>query len=231
MSGDDAGARKLAAARAALAEVRDGMRLGLGSGSTASAWTRLLGEALSDGRLRGIVGVPTSEATAALAREVGVPLTDLPADGVDLAVDGMDEVDDALRAVKGLGGALLREKVVAEAAGRFVLIGDAAKRVARLGERGPVPVEVLAFGWRHTAARLEALGLAPVLRGGEAAPVRSDNGNPLLDCAGAAGTDPTALAAALDRLPGVVGHGLFLGVAHAAYLAGADGVDRLERGA
>ncbi len=142
----------------------------------------------------------------------------------------MDEVDDALDAVKGLGGALLREKVVAEAARRFVLIGDASKRVTRLGERGPVPVEVLAFGLRHTAARLEALGLEPRLRGGEAAPARSDNGHPILDCAGADRTDPAELAAALDRVPGVVGHGLFLGVADAAYLAGADGVAFRERG-
>jgi len=222
-------ARKTAAARAALQEVRSGMLLGLGTGSTAHAFLLALAEALRDGTLRDVRGVATSRATERTARELGIPLADLPAVGVDLAIDGMDEVDEGLDAVKGLGGALLREKVVAESAARFVLIGDDGKAVGRLGERAPLPIEVLAFGVERTAARIEALGLDPRLRGGPTEPTLTDNGNPVLDAALPGGQDLHALARALDAIPGVLGHGLFLGMADAAYLADADGVERRER--
>lgn len=224
-----ASASKTAVAEAALAEVESGMMLGLGSGSTATAWLHGLAERLRTGRLRDVRGVPTSHAIAELARELEVPLVDLPSGGVDLAVDGMDELDARLDAIKGLGGAMVREKVVAESADRLVLIGERDKRVGRLGERAPLPVEVLAFGRQRTEARLRALDLVPVLRGGEADPELSDNGLPILDCAIPEGADPHALDAALNAVPGVLGHGLFLGLARVAYLGDGTEVTRLER--
>lgn len=220
--------RKAAAAQAALAEVEDGMLLGLGTGSTAHLFLIALGERIASGALPRVRGVATSRATERTSREVGIPLVDLPAGGVDLAVDGMDEVDPELDAMKGLGGALLREKVVAESARRFVLIGDEGKRVDRLGERAPLPVEVLAFGLARTAERARSLGLDPRLRGGETEPYLSDNGNPVLDCGLPSDTSAARLAADLDAIPGVLGHGLFLRMADAAYLAG-NAVSRLDR--
>lgn len=222
-------ARKTAAAEAACGEVASGVILGLGTGSTAHAFLLALGRRLERGELDDVRGVATSRATERTARELGIPLVDLPGGGVDLAVDGMDEVDPGLDALKGLGGALLREKVVAESARRFVLIGDDGKRVERLGERAPLPVEVLAFGVARTSARLRELGLEPTLRGGEREPFLSDNGHPILDCVLPAGAGLAELAAELEAIPGVLGHGLFLGMAHAAYLASERDVERIER--
>jgi ribose 5-phosphate isomerase A len=222
-------ALKRAAAEAALAEVRSGMLLGLGSGSTAGAFLEALGERLRSGELQDVRGVPTSRATERTARRLGIPLVDLPEDGVDLAVDGMDEVTPGLDAIKGLGGAHLREKVVAAAARRFVLVGDEGKRVERLGARAPLPVEVLGFGVARTAARLRDLGLTPRLRGGVLEPFLSDNGHPILDCDLPAGLDAGTLQASLAVVPGVLGDGLFLGMAAAAYLAGEEGVTHVER--
>jgi len=222
-------ARKAAAADAALRDVASGMVLGLGSGSTAHAFLLGLGEAVAAGQLADVRGVPTSRATERTARRMGIPLIDLPAGGVDLAVDGMDEVDGALNAIKGLGGALLREKIVAASAGAFVLIGDDGKRSARLGTLSPLPVEVLAFGVARTEERLRSLGLEPSLRGGQTEPFLSDNGNPILDCTLPAAADVAALAADLDGVPGVLGHGLFLGMARVAYLASDGAVERLDR--
>jgi ribose 5-phosphate isomerase A len=219
---------KRQAALAALVHVRSGMRVGLGSGSTASHMVRELGRRLAAGELRGVRGVPTSGRTENLAREVGVPLVELGADGVDVAIDGMDEVDPRLDAIKGLGGALVREKIVAAAARVFVLIGDAGKPVARLGERAPVPVEVLAFGWRRTEARLRDLGADPQLRVRNGTTFATDNGNLVLDCSLPAAFDAAAVrrfAAAVDGVPGVLGHGLFLGLASRVYLAGPEGVE------
>jgi len=220
---------KEAAARAALVEVRSGTVLGLGSGSTAEAFLRVLADAVQRGDLHDLRGVPTSRRTEHAARRLGIELTDLPEDGVDLAIDGMDEVDPQLNALKGLGGALLREKLVAESAHRFVLIGDDGKAVARLGERSPLPVEVLAFGVEHTAQRLSSLGLETRLRGGSLEPFLSDNGNPILDAVLTPDADLARLARALEAVPGVMGHGLFLSLAEVAYLAGPDGVERRER--
>ncbi|MEX2501213.1 MAG: ribose-5-phosphate isomerase RpiA [Trueperaceae bacterium] len=226
---DDASAQKRAAAEAALAEVRPHTVLGLGTGSTAHAFLLALGARIAAGELPGVRGVATSRATERTSRELGIELIDLPADGVDLAVDGMDEIDPELDVIKGLGGALLREKIVAASAARFVLIGDAGKRVPRLGTRCPLPVEVLAFGADRTQALLSDLGLAPTVRGGPSEPFLSDNGHPLLDCKLPAGFDPWTLAQDLDALPGVVGHGLFLGMADAAYLADGSHVQRIDR--
>lgn len=222
-------ARKAAAADAALLGVASGMVLGLGSGTTAQAFLLGLGRRIASDDLTEIRGVPTSRATERTARRAGIPLIDLPAGGVDLAVDGMDELDASLNAIKGLGGALLREKIVAASARAFVLIGDDGKRSDRLGTLSPLPVEVLAFGVVRTEERLRALGLDPRLRGGATEPFLSDNGNPILDCALPADADLGALATDLDALPGVLGHGLFLGMADVAYLASDTAVERLDR--
>jgi ribose 5-phosphate isomerase A len=219
---------KRQAAHAALARVRSGMRVGLGSGSTASHMVRELGRMLAAGELRDVRGVATSGRTETLARQVGVPLIELEGDGVDVAIDGMDEVDPCLDAIKGLGGALVREKIVAAAAREFILIGDAGKPVARLGERTPVPVEVLAFGRLRTEARLRDLGADPRLRVRDGTPFGTDNGNLVLDCYLPAAFDAAAVrafAAAADGVPGVLGHGLFLGLTARTYLAGPGGVE------
>jgi ribose 5-phosphate isomerase A len=218
--------RKQAAAEAAVAaEVESGMLLGLGTGSTASHVVLALGRLLADGSLRDIAGVPTSEATARLAREHGVPLTTLDEQPrLALCLDGADEIGPGLGLVKGLGGALLREKIVASAADRFVVVADASKRVARLGERAPVPVEVIPFGEAVCARALRALGAEPVPRAGFV----TDEGNHILDCRFGPLDDPARLAEAIRSIPGVVEHGLFLGMAEAAYVAGDDGVELLR---
>lgn len=221
--------RKTAVGRAVVDEVQDGMLLGLGTGSTAHQFLLALGARIRDGGLSGVRGVATSKATERAARDLGIPLADLPATGVDLAVDGMDEVDPSFDAIKGLGGALLREKVVAESARRFVLIGGSDKRVPRLGTHVPLPVEVLPFGRARTEALVRDLGLEPTLRAGENGPFLSDNGHPVLDCGLPPGFDVADVAASLESIPGVVGHGLFLGMAHAVYLADDAGVHRSER--
>ena len=214
---------KQAAALEAILLVESGMVVGLGTGSTARHFVAELGRLLGTGELERVTGVPTSQATAQQAREVGIPLVELGAAGVDLAVDGMDEYDDALNAIKGLGGALLREKVVAAAAGTFVLIGDVSKHVTRLGSLAPVPVEVARFGWRRTAAVLEGVGAVPTLRSVEGEPFVTDNGNLILDCRFPGGFEATSLADALSSVPGVMEHGLFVGMAHRAFVAGAAG--------
>lgn len=220
---------KRRAGREAAALVESGMVVGLGTGSTARYVIEAIGRAIADGSLTGVKGVPTSLASERMARDAGIPLTELGPAGVDIAIDGADEIDPALDAIKGLGGAMTREKMVAAAATRFVLVADGSKRVGRLGERSPVPVETLHFGWRRTAAALAALGCTPRLRGGEGAPTVTDNGHLVLDCEVRAGFDAPALAAAVDATPGVVGHGLFLGIARTAFVAGDGDVVRLDR--
>ena len=237
---DDAG-RLAALARRAADEVEPGMTLGLGSGSTAEAVLRELGARVAAG-LR-IAGVPTSERTAVLARELGIPLLALDeVERLDLGIDGADEIDPRLDLAKGRGGALLHEKLVALACERFVVVAAAEKLVERLGTRMPLPVEVVPFGWRRTAARLEALGLRPSLRvragvSGEAGalgmapvPFVTDGGHHLLDCGADPIEDAAGLAAAIKATPGVVDHGLFVGFARRALVVEADGVVRaLER--
>lgn len=220
---------KAAAAGEALSLVEDGMTLGLGTGSTAAMFVRGLGAKLRQGlRLR---GVATSEATAGLAREVGLEI--VPPEEVarvHLAVDGADEVDEALRLIKGGGGALLREKIVARAADRFVVIVDSAKRVRMLG-RFPLPVEITPFGAGFTtrlvrealeaaACARQEVGLRQARGGG---PFVTDEGNWILDCQCQAIPAPERLAEQLSGLPGVVEHGLFLGLAQALVVGRADG--------
>ncbi len=211
---------KRAAARRALELVAPGMVLGLGTGTTA----RFFIEGLRGLR---VAGVATSLASAELARAAGVELLDEPLAPLDLAVDGADEIDPALRLVKGHGGALLREKLAATAARRFVVIADESKLVDRLG-RTYVPVEVTPFLWRDTAARLAAFAASWSLRGGEEAPYRTDNGNLIVDLRYRDGiAEPERAAADMKGVTGVVEHGLFLGLARAAIVAGAAGIEVL----
>ncbi len=171
-------ALKQAAAEKALELVQDGMLLGLGSGTTSRYFTEGVGRLVAEGmKLR---CVPTSRATAEMAAELGIPIVQEPVGPIDLAVDGADEVDPALNLIKGRGGALFREKLVAEAARRFIVIVDDSKLVKQLGV-GELPVEVLPFLWRTTAERLTALGATLTVRGGEETPYITDNGNLILD--------------------------------------------------
>jgi ribose 5-phosphate isomerase A len=225
---------KQQAAARALAYVEDGMTVGLGSGSTSVKFVDLVGERVKAGlRIR---GVPTSEATRAQAERLGIPLTtldDVPF--LDLTVDGADELDDALRLIKGGGGALLREKIVATASGRMVVIADASKLKATLGAF-PLPVEVVRFGLVATRNMVAAYageagceGEIKLRLGKDGAPFLTDGGNLLLDCAFGRIDEPELLDDALKRVPGVVENGLFLGIADVAIVAGSDGVVVLER--
>lgn len=215
------------AAREALTRVQSGMRLGLGTGSTMGHFVDLLGDALDDGSLTGIIGVPTSDRTEEQARRRGIPLEALHrAAPLDLAVDGADEVDPHLDLVKGLGGALLREKMVVQAADVFVVVADDSKEVDRLGTRAPLPIEVVPFGWESHLPVLDALGGRGVLRtaeGGE--PIRTDNGNLLLDAHFDGGIDdPFEVEVRLSARAGVVETGLFLDLADEVILASGTGL-------
>jgi ribose 5-phosphate isomerase A len=224
---------KWQAAAAAVAEIADGMVLGLGTGSTAAFMIELLGARIRAEGLR-VRGIPTSRSTADLARKFGVPLTDFAADPVvDLAIDGADQITRAgLDLIKGFGGALLREKIVADAARRFIIMGDASKLADHLSLK--VPVEVVRFGWEATSRKIADRGAEPTLRvqpGGE--PFVSDEGNFILDCdfsaLGAAIPDPARRDSELRALVGVIETGFFLGRAARAYIAGPGGVARLDR--
>lgn len=216
---------KQKAADAALALVRSDTILGLGSGSTAALFIRSLGQALANGTLTNITGLPTSRASADLAKEAGIPLTDFAtAERCALTIDGADEIDDDLRLIKGLGGALLREKLVAQNSDVLVIIADDSKRVTKLGTNAPLPVEVTPFGHAATRRFLADIG-DPKLRGGDADPYVTDNGNLIYDVHFANGiADATPLAAALSARAGIVEHGLFLGLADKALVATAEGV-------
>jgi ribose 5-phosphate isomerase A len=223
-------ALKREAALAAVAMVEDGMVVGLGTGSTAAFAIDGLIARVRDG-LR-LVGIPTSERSATQAREGGITLTDFAHHTrVDLTIDGADEIaQESLDLIKGLGGALLREKIVAAASQRLVIIADEPKLVPGLGGTVPVPVEVVAFGWETTAVRLAALGAKPVLRmatGGEA--FRSDGGNLILDCHFGLIGDAARLERDISNTIGVVETGLFIGMATTVLVATATGVLRLDR--
>jgi ribose 5-phosphate isomerase A len=170
-----------------------------------------------------VQALATSDASARQARSLGIPLVDRLERPLELAVDGADEIDPALNCVKGRGGALLREKIIAQAAKRFVLIADERKLVPRLGS-GPLPVEVLPFLWEETARRMAEQGWRPALRGGAAAPFFTDNGNLILDLSVGAIADPAAFAARLKSIAGVIEHGLFCGMARTAIVAGPESV-------
>jgi ribose 5-phosphate isomerase A len=223
---------KRAAAAEALTRVKSGMRIGIGTGSTVAHFIDLLGEALREDRLRDVVGVPTSVQTTDRAHALGIPLGALHEMApLDLTVDGADEVDPNLDLIKGMGGALLREKMVAAASRRLIIIADDAKRVERLGTRSPLPVEVVAFAWQVHLPFLESLGARPVLRthaGGTPRP--TDNGNYVIDCHFPDGlADPLDLEDRLRRRVGVVESGLFLGLATEAFIAREAGVELLAK--
>ena len=229
----DAAALKVEAARAALGHVGSGMRLGIGTGSTAEAFVRLLAERVEDGLK--VIGVPTSERTAALCLKLGVPLSSLEeTPELDLTIDGADEVDADLSLIKGGGGALLREKIVAAASKRMIVIADRSKLVPMLG-RFPLPIEVNRFGLKATELAIggaaASLGLAGplVLRTRDGTPFVTDGGHLIIDASFGRIPDPRALSGALHAIPGVVEHGLFLGMASAAILAAPDGIEILGR--
>jgi ribose 5-phosphate isomerase A len=202
-------------AEAAAELVTSGMHVGLGTGSTAAAVVRALGKRVANGL--DMVGVATSHETEVLALELGIRLTTLDAvDRLDIGLDGADEIDPHLNAIKGRGGALLIEKLVALMCERFVLVASTEKNVQQLGERMPLPVEIVSFGWPGTANRLAALGISPRLRlapNEGALPFTTDNGGYILDCRTGPMPDPVALGAAIKGTTGVVDHGLFLGIA------------------
>ena len=233
----DARQLKIEAARVALSHVEDGMRLGIGTGSTAEEFVRLLAARIGEEGLS-VTGVPTSQRTAELCRALGVPLATLDEmPELDLTVDGADEIDARLTLVKGGGGALLREKIVAAASTSMIVIADSSKVVETLG-RFPLPIEVNPFGLKATkiaiaaaAARLGlegplALRMAPNADGG--VPFLTDGGHHIIDASFGRIPDPQALGDALHAIPGVVEHGLFLGLASAAIVADAGGVKTLR---
>lgn len=210
--------------------VRSGMRLGLGTGSTAEKMLDALAERLASGGLEDVAGVPTSAATAARCGELGIPLLTLEEAGeLDLVIDGADEIDPQLDLIKGLGGAHLREKVVAAAARQMVVVADESKVVGRLGERAPLPVEVIPFALPVAQRLLRGLGWEPELRVDGGRPFETDEGNRILHCRREEWVDPQALAADVSQVPGVVAHGFFLGFASAAAVATREGVRLLER--
>jgi ribose 5-phosphate isomerase A len=218
-----------AAAARAVEEVEDGSVLGLGTGRAAAAFVRVLGARVAEGlRVR---GVPTSEATAALARDLGIPLVELhEVAELDATFDGADEVDPQLDCIKGYGGALVREKIVAASSRRLVILVGAEKLVPTLGTRGKLPVEVVPFGVPLCRRRLQAMGLDAALRLGEdGEPIATDNGNCVLDCKIGPLDDPVGLDRAIQALPGVLGTGLFLGMAQEVIVERADAVEVLER--
>ncbi|WP_315920061.1 ribose-5-phosphate isomerase RpiA [Mesorhizobium sp. SP-1A] len=225
----DARQLKIEAARVALSHVSDGMRLGIGTGTTAEEFVRLLAEKVATGL--NIVGVPTSERTAALCLELGVPLSTLEeTPELDLTIDGADEIGPELTLIKGGGGALLREKIVAAASARMIVIADRSKLVETLG-RFPLPIEVNRFGLRATEIAIgkaaSTLGLqGPLtLRMTAGVPFVTDGGHFILDASFGRIPDTRALSGALHAIPGVVEHGLFIGLASAAIVAGGDGIE------
>lgn len=226
MTADGRTRHKQAAAERAADFVQSGMIVGLGTGSTAIFAVRRIGALLAAGVLRDVVGVPTSAATEAEARGLRIPLIAMDWSGeIDLTIDGADEVDPALDLIKGGGGALLREKIVAQASRREIIAVDDTKLSPQLGARSAVPVEVVSFGWPSQARYIEALGARVNLRARpDGAPFRTDQGNLILDCAFGPIPRPDRLADALDARAGIVEHGLFLGLATDLVVAGAGGV-------
>ena len=210
-------------AERALALVEDGFAIGLGTGRAATLFVKALGPKVREGLK--IRGVPTSNATAGLANELGIPLATLDEVGeLDLTFDGADEVAPALNLIKGYGGALVREKIVAASSKRFVVLVGPEKEVRALGEHGKLPVEVVRFALPLATRKLTALGCPPVLRlGPDGSPYRTDNGNPILDCQIGLIADPAALDRAILAIPGVVGTGLFIGMAETVLIQLDDG--------
>ena len=210
--------------------VESGMVIGLGTGSTAIFATRRIAQRLQSGELSDISAIPTSLATEAAARELGLPLSTLARHPrVDLTIDGADEVDPAFNVIKGGGGALLREKIVAQASERLVIVVDESKLSEQLGANWAVPVEVFPFGWHSQAAFLRGLGADAVLRKNGADPFQTDQGNLILDCDFGLIRDPAALDKALQARAGIAEHGLFIDMARDVIVADARGIRHLRK--
>jgi ribose 5-phosphate isomerase A len=224
----DLEALKKEAALRAVALVGSGMRVGLGTGSTAKYAIEAIGERLTSGDLRGVVGVATSDASGTLARQVGIPVQPLDPRPLDLAIDGADEIDPQLNLIKGLGGALLREKLTEVQARQLVIIADHTKLVTRLGEKAPLPVEIARFGFLSTVERLRGLGLGGRLRQPGAQPYVTDNGNYIFDAQLPGSFEPHALERRIKGTLGVVETGFFLGMANVAFVAAPEGVRELR---
>lgn len=222
---------KQQAAEHAVSFVESGMVVGLGAGTTAAFALRRIAQLLRDGQLREVVGIPCSKAVEAEARRLAIPLTTLNEQLViDLTIDGADEVDPELNLIKGGGGALLREKIVAQASRREIIVVDEEKLSPMLGTHWAVPVEVVEFGWRTQARRLESLGAQVTRRvGGDGAPFTTDQGNFILDCAFGPIAQPAQLATAISAGAGVVEHGLFLGLATDVIVTGKAHMRHLRR--
>lgn len=217
-----------AIAERALDFISEGNVVGLGTGRAATAFIHALGERIRQGLH--VRGVPTSEVSEKLAQELGIPVTSLDeVPQLDVDVDGADEIDPHLSAIKGYGGALLREKIVARASKKVVLLVGDEKLVNRLGERGKLPLEVVPFGLAATVRHLEQLGLKPVERMKDGKPYLSDNGNPILDCGVGPIDDPAGLDRAIRDIPGIVETGLFVGIVDAVLVQRADRVEVLEK--
>jgi ribose 5-phosphate isomerase A len=224
---------KLAAARAAVAAIPNGAVIGLGTGTTADLMLAELAERVRREGLR-VTGIPTSERTREEAARLGISLADINDDlAITFSIDGADEVAlPRLDLIKGRGGALLREKLIAASSRYRVIIADASKVVTTLASHSPVPVEVVAFGWRRTAERLAALGARPALRAAKDDPTRpfvSDEGHYILDCHLGPMPRPEALAVRIKEVVGVVEHGLFIGMTERVYIAGPQGVRAYDR--
>ena len=220
-------AEKEAAGRAAAKLVRDGDVVGLGTGSTAYFAVVALGERVKAGLK--IIGIPTSVHTADLARQLGIPLTTLDEHPqIDITIDGADEVDPKLNLIKGGGGALLREKVVASASKRMIVVADSAKIVPVLG-KFPLPVEVISFARTVVEKKIVSLGASPKLRTKpDGSPFLTDNGNQILDCSFGKIDDPPALALTLSNIPGILEHGLFIGLASVALVGKENSVEEIR---
>ena len=222
---------KQLAAEQAVERVESGMVVGLGTGSTAAFAVRRLAALLSTGQLTGIVGIPSSNQTASQARQLGIPLTTLEAHTtIDLTIDGADEATATLDLIKGGGGALLREKIVAQASRRVIIVVDESKLSPALGTVYPLPVEVIPFGWPSQAAYLKSMGAQVTLRQrADGTVFRTDEGNFILDCRFGQLREPGDLAVHLQARAGIVEHGMFLGLATELIVAGPGGVQCLAR--
>jgi len=217
------------AAREAVKYIEDDMVIGLGSGSTATIAVKLIGEMVRQAGMK-IVGIPTSKESESLGRSVGIPIGELKArTSIDITIDGADEVDPDLNLTKGLGGALVREKIVAASTNVEIIIVDESKIVERLGQKVPIPVEIIKFSHEATMHKLEKLGCTPQLRmkGGER--FVSDNGNYVVDCRFASIDEPKKLEMDINLIPGVVDSGLFIGLADKVIVASRTGTRILER--
>lgn len=227
----DTQALKQRAGEFAAGLVESGMVLGLGTGSTAIFATRRISARIQSGELQNIAAIPTSLATQAAAETLGIPLTTFAAHPhIDMTIDGADEIDPAFNLIKGGGGALLREKIVAQTTQRLVIVADESKRSAQLGTRWAVPIEVIPFGWHSQAAFLQALGAQIRLRRqADGTPYATDQRNLILDCDFGKIANARALAQTLNQRAGIVEHGLFIGLAQDLIIAGTAGLQHLSK--